>query len=246
MPSPWDAERQKQIDRTRTGILILLIGALIAAIPYIGGFGSLLTLIGAIMVILGRKAFGPTHRRNVVISIFVFFLGIAIFFVGTFVVVAMAATSIRSSLPEDQLAAVLLSLMTNILVVLAVGLLVIGIGSLFFTYALQKREGRLILLGAYGVTVVLRVAVLLVALPLLPPLAAQLAHTVATGGTIDPTGISNSTSGATQNIELLNAIPSLLYAAANYLAWTRIKKGEIPGPLTPPSMPPMSAPIQPP
>jgi hypothetical protein len=230
-------ERQKQVDRTRTGILILLIGALISAIPVVGGFGVIFTLIGAILVILGRKAFGVAHRRNVLISIAVFCLGIAIFIVGTFVTVAMAATSLRSSMPEAQLAATVLTLLTNILIVLAVGLLIVGLASLFFTYALQKREGKLILFGAYGATVAIRLTILLVALPLLPPLAAAIAHAIVTSGTVDSTSISNSASSATQSLELLNVIPSLLYAAANYLVWSRIKRGEIPPPATPPGTP---------
>jgi hypothetical protein len=231
--SPWDVGRHTQIDRTRTGILILLIGALISAIPYVGGFGLIFTLIGAILVILGRKAFGEAHRRNVLLSIVVFCLGVGIFIVGTFVTVAMAASSLRSSMPEAQLAAVVLTLLTNILIVLAVGLLIVGLASVFFTYSLQKREGKLILFGAYGSTVAIRLTILLVALPLLPPLAAQIAHAIVTSGTVDPTGISNSASNATQGLELLNVIPSLMYAAANYLVWSRIKRGEIPAPPTP-------------
>src|SRR3989442_2080632 len=76
--SPWEAERQKQINRTKTGLLLLLIGGLISWIPFIGLLGSLLLLIGAILVIIGRKAFGSTHARNVVLAIVLFFVGIII------------------------------------------------------------------------------------------------------------------------------------------------------------------------
>src|SRR5213592_907352 len=65
LPSAWDAERRKQIDRTKTGVLLLLIGTLIGWLPIIGVLGGLLVLIGAILVILGRKAFGAAHSRNV-------------------------------------------------------------------------------------------------------------------------------------------------------------------------------------
>jgi len=44
----------------------------------------------------------------------------------------------------------------------------------------------------------------------------------------------------------LNAIPSLLFARACYLAWTRVNRGEIPPPAVPRGMPsPPTAPIQP-
>src|SRR3989442_8726974 len=75
--SPWEAERQKQINRTKSGLLLMLIGGLISWLPFgIGILGSILLLIGAIFVILGRKAFGAGHSRNVVIAIVVFFVGV--------------------------------------------------------------------------------------------------------------------------------------------------------------------------
>src|SRR5256885_13761663 len=68
LPSAWDAERRKQIGRTKTGVLLLLVGTLISWLPIpIGALGALLILIGAILVILGRKAFGAAHSRNVIV-----------------------------------------------------------------------------------------------------------------------------------------------------------------------------------
>src|SRR2546426_7874767 len=81
LPSAWDAERRKQIDRTKTGLLLLLIGGLISWIPIIGVFGALLLLIGAILVILRRKAFGSTHARNVVIAIVLYFVGVLVWII---------------------------------------------------------------------------------------------------------------------------------------------------------------------
>src|SRR2546426_8764193 len=78
LPSAWDAERRKQIDRTKTGLLLLLIGGLISWIPFIGVLGGVLLLIRAILVIIGRKAFGSTHARNVLLAIVLFFVGVII------------------------------------------------------------------------------------------------------------------------------------------------------------------------
>src|SRR5881396_1254279 len=78
LPSAWDAERRKQIDRTKTGVLLLLIGTLIGWLPYIGVIGFILIFVGAILVILGRKAFGAAHSRNVFLSILLFIVGIVI------------------------------------------------------------------------------------------------------------------------------------------------------------------------
>src|SRR5689334_18409689 len=64
VPSPYhqyapgyiDHARATAIDRTKTGLLIMVIGFLISWIPFVGGVGGLLELVGAIMVILGRHA----------------------------------------------------------------------------------------------------------------------------------------------------------------------------------------------
>ncbi len=236
-PSPLEAERRKQIDRTKTGVLILLIGSLIGWIPIIGALGGLLTLIGAILVILGRKAFGRTHRRNVVISIVLFFVGILIAIAGVLAGVFAAVGALSSSMTEPQLTVALQNAFTNILIIAAVGTLVSGLASVFFTYVLQKREGQLVLWAAYAATIGIEVAIIIVAIPVLNAAAATIAHQFVTTGTVNSVEISNAVSGATSGLELLNVIPGLLYAAANYLAWSRINRGEIPPATTPPGMP---------
>jgi len=245
-PPAWEAERRKQIDRTKAGILLLLIGALLSWIPYIGGIGGLFTLIGAILVIVGRKAFGTAHRRNVVVSIILFFVGIAVAVLGAVVVVLVAVGDVTSGMTEAQLAALLVNAFTNLLIVVAAGTFIAGLASVFFTFALQKTEGRVVLWAAYGATVGVQIAILVATLPLVPALAAQVAHQIATTGTVDSAEISAALEGASAWLSLLNAIPAVLYAAANYLAWMRINKGEIPAPPTAPTAAPPAPPTAPP
>src|SRR5256886_12435712 len=64
LPSAWDVGRRKQIDRTKTGLLLLLIGGLVSWIPIIGVLGGRLLLIGALLVILRRETVGSTHARH--------------------------------------------------------------------------------------------------------------------------------------------------------------------------------------
>ena len=246
-PPPWEAERRKQIERTKVGVLLLLFGALISWIPLIGAVGGLLTLIGAIFVIVGRKAFGTVHRRNVVISIILFFIGLAFAVVGALIVVLAALGVVSGTTSEAALAAALSSAFTNILVVAAVASFISGLASVFFTYALQKMEGRIVLWAAYGATIGIQVAILVVTLPLIPGIAASMAHEIVATGRVNPTEITNAVSGATAGLSLLSVTPAMLYAAANYLAWTRVNKGEIPGPPAPPAVPapPMSPPAPP-
>ncbi len=245
-PPPWEAERRKQINWTRSGILVLLIGALLSWIPKIGGIGGIFTLIGAILVIIGRKAFGTAHRRNVVVSIILFFVGIAVAIVGAVVVVLVAVGDVMPGMTEAQLTALLSGAFTNLLIVVAAGTFIAGLASVFFTYALQETEGRVILWAAYGATVGVQIAILVATLPLVPTIAAQVAHQIVTTGTVDSTEISAAVEGASTWLSLLNAIPAVLYAAANYLAWTRIHKGEIPAPPTAPTAAPPAPPPAPP
>src|SRR5256886_6173561 len=122
LPSPWDAERQKQIGRTKTGVLLLLIGTLIGWGPYIAIICFLLVFVGAILVILGRRAFGTAHARNVVVSIFLVILGIIITVVaGLILFPATVSSFIPGNAPTP---AALTSAFNNFLIILAAGTLV--------------------------------------------------------------------------------------------------------------------------
>jgi hypothetical protein len=239
--SPYDQERQKQIGRTKTGVFLLLLGALIGAIPFIGGLGALLIFIGAIFVILGRKAFGTTHARNVVLSIVLFLLGIAIAVVGTFIAFASAFASFGQA-PSP---AVIQAAMSNFLIVIAIASIVGGLASVFFTFALQNQTGKTLLLLGYVASVVISIAIVAV----ISGAISEFIAAACPNGTCDQLAVINaqtSFQGRVTTLGYLQAIPSLLYAGAYYLVWNRVKKGEIPGPTTMPGMAVQPAPpIQP-
>ncbi len=224
---PWDYERTKQIDRTRTGILLLLIGSLLSWIPYVGGIGSLILFVGAILVILGRKAFGPTHARNVVISIVLFCVGILVAIVVIFIAVfAAIAATIGSGGPSD-IAALSSALTAALFGGIAIAVIV-GIADVLFTYALQNQTGRILLWAAYGANVALSLAVFLIISPLV--------SSILTTADYDRVAAQQATLG------LLSVIPAVIFAAADYLAWNRINRKEIPTPIPAPAMPMASPP----
>ena len=246
-PPPWEAERQKQIQRTKTGVLLLLVGSLINWIPFIGGLGGLLVLIGAILVIVGRKAFGAEHRRNVVISILLYVVGLIAIVSAVAIVFFTALTGIPQGASRPVVAAALQSAITTSLYVVVAGGIIIGVARVLFTYALQDRLGKILLWAAYGATIGILIALVILALPFVPAVADDLARQVTTGVTnFDATRLSALLDGQTTGTAILNVVPSLLYAAAAYLAWDRINKGVIPAQAAPPGMPGTMPPMSPP
>ena len=231
--SPWEAERQKQVGRTKTGLLLMLIGGLISWIPFIGLLGSLLLLIGAILVILGRKAFGATHSRNVIIAIVVFFVGIiSAIAIGVMLGVALYAASTGSSDPAT-VANAFVNALNNFLIGLIVVSAIVGIAYVLFTYALQQQIGKVLLWAGYAASVAIAIAVYVVISQLFATAIAQ-----ATSGTTYDPGPLLAVQAQSTALGILSVIPSILFAAATYLAWSRVNRGEIPAPSVPPGMPP--------
>src|SRR5205814_5046831 len=160
LASPMEAERHTQIGRTKTGVLLLLIGTLIGWLPVIGIVGAILIFVGAILVILGRKAFGAAHSRNVFLSIVLVILGIIITVVaGVILVFATISSIIPGNAPTP---AAITSTFNNFLIILVVGTIVTGLASVFFTYAIQNQTGRMLLLGGYVARIVLQIAIFVV------------------------------------------------------------------------------------
>jgi len=231
LPSAWDAERRKQIDRTKTGLLLMLVGGLISWIPIIGIVGGLLLFIGAILVILGRKAFGSTHARNVVLAIVLFFVGIIIGIIAGVLFAAAVFSAVASQNPAavaNALAGALNTLLVGAIIAAAVS----GIASVLFTYALQMQTGKILLWAGYVANLAISIAIFAI----IAPLISNAVNQATSGGTYDPAPVA-ALQGQLSALGYLSVIPALLFAAATYLAWTRVSHGEIPPPTTPPGMP---------
>jgi hypothetical protein len=239
LPSAWDSERQKQVGRTKTGLLLLLIGSLIAWIPFIGALGSLLILVGAILVIVGRKAFGRVHSRNVMTALGLFIVGV----IGAIVLGVIFAISLISSI-SGQDPRTVATAFGNALNTLLIGAIILaaisGIGSVLFTYGLQQQMGKIILWAAYLASI----AVTIVVFAIINSAIQQAINDAVAGGTYNSAPLL-ALQNQQASLNLLNAIPSLLFAAAAYLAWARVNRGEIPPPTTPPAMPTMAPPAPP-
>jgi hypothetical protein len=228
--SAADYERTKQIDRTKTGVLLLLVGTLLSWVPLIGVIGYLLIFIGVILVILGRKAFGRVHARNAVLSVVIFVVGII-----ALVVVALIAlwptilASISAGGTLNPTPAFYASAQNAALLGSIAAAVVVGLAELLFTYALQATAGRMFLWAAYGANLALSVAIYLILSPVF-------------GAVVSQADLNNAAAQLT-TYQLMNVVPAMLFVAADYLAWSRISRGEIPArpgmpSAVPPAMPP--------
>jgi len=204
----WEHHLAGKIDNTKTGLLLLVIGLAISWIPFIGAIGGLVALIGALLVILGREAFGSEHARNTILALVFFFVGIGVTVAGA-LALFFAAFSYRtgpSSLVQPTFA------WLGVITIIGGG--VTGISEVLLTYALQLSTGRILLWTAYATSIAISIVNLLFIVPFF----------TGTGLLVFPTVFLTI---------FLGIIPALLYAAAYYLARQRIVRREIPSPITP-------------
>lgn len=232
----------KWIERTKTGLLLLLIGVIVGVIPIIGIVGLVLAVVGTILVILGRRAFGDKHSTYVLISVGVYIFG----FIIVFFVALIFAISIASAAGTATSRSMLIQIMTSALNSLIIGVIIGGAITSFsyvlFTYAIQNQVGRILLWTAYGVSLALEAAIFLI---ITPQISTALSASIATGS-FDPAPI-NALRAQISSFEILNLIPYGLYALSYFIVYSRINRGEIPArastqPPMPPTMPPQTPP----
>jgi hypothetical protein len=146
--SYYETARANAIDRTKTGLLLLVIGFVISWIPIVGAVGGILELVGAILVILGRHPFGPDHARNVLLSIIIFVIAVAVIVVAAiFAVFEQLLFFPPGGNPAPP------SFFGGFFVAVLIGIAIFGIAEVLFTYALQTSSGRILLWCGYASTI---------------------------------------------------------------------------------------------
>jgi hypothetical protein len=146
--SYYEAARATAIDRTKTGLLLLVIGFVISWIPIVGAVGVILELVGAILVILGRHTFGRDHARNVLLSIIIFVTATAVVVIAAiFAVISQLLFFPPGGNPAPP------SFYGWFFVALLIGIAIFGIAEVLFTYELQASSGRILLWCGYASTI---------------------------------------------------------------------------------------------
>lgn len=188
----------------------------------LGIAAGILSIIGALLVILGREAFGKAHSNQVLWSVG-FYVGGGVI-TGTSTVVFISGNAVAEI---KQTGAGLQDTLSSDFYILLIGnligLAVSGLAYVLITYSLQKPRGHLFLWATY-------VAGLSVGAIVLSYVGSQVHGTVqaaVSGGTLSLAPIRSLQIQAISLINL-NSITRAVFAVAYFFAWSRINKGEIP------------------
>ena len=213
-------ELQTQIDRTKTGLLLLVIGLIIGSLPFVSFIGGLLNIIGAILVILGRNAFGPQHSRNASVSLILYIGGAIVAGIGTAVFVfSIVSSRITGTVDQASITSAFQIFLATIVAQAAIS----GIAIVLFTYQLQKQMGRILLWVGYA----LSIAISVVTFAYISSILASSIASAFASGTYNPAPLQDLQSEASA-FSVLGLIPAIIYAIAYYIARERILRGEIP------------------
>ncbi len=231
----------KWIDRSKTGLLLLLVGTVMTAIPLIGFIGTILAAIGALLVILGRRAFGDKHSKYVLFSVGTYCFGFIVVVLVAIIFAFSIAAAASTATSPSQLIPIVNSALNSFLIGVIIGGAITSISFLLITYAIQNQIGRILLWVAYGVSLALEVAIFLIITPqITSALNASIANGTYSSGPID------ALRGQISSLGILNLIPYALFATAYYLVYSRVNRGEIPPRTTTqpstPQIPPPTAP----
>lgn len=220
-PPEYSYEQRRGIDRTKTGVALLAVGSALGWIPVISLLGGLLALVGAILVIMGREAFGPAHSRNVAIAIVLYLIGLF----GVFILAAGLVGQIEAAvaLPAPQVEGGMVDAFNTFLV----GGIVVGIFSglavVLFLYALLDSVGKVLIWASFFASFGLLLFVWAV-------IIGQVGSATSAAFASSPPDLGPllALDAQINALRLLDILPDLLMAAAAYVAWSRIDQGKIP------------------
>jgi zinc-ribbon domain len=220
---PAESARRTNIDRTKTGLLLVIVGILLEPVPYATYVGLILGIVGVIFVLIGRNPFGNSHSNYTVFSVVIYCVGIGITFVAGFLFGLSFVTAALSGGGQTAIVQALVSAFNGLIIGVLVGDAVVGIAYVIFTYALQDSTGRVLLYIAFASQVTLSA---LVAYMISPQVADSVTQSFSSG-TFNPSPLS-ALQAQLQFLRLLSLIPAVIFAIAYYLAYSRIKRGDVP------------------
>ena len=206
----------------------------------IGGIGGLLGLIGAILMLAGRKEFGEKHRKFIYYAILVFVISIvvSVILVGISMFATFASvgqTSFPSESPSDIVDFFRNSnFMTITAIAAPIAAALGGLIWIFGLYQLENKNGKIVLYAAYIIMIVTAIAVAISSKLIFE----NMINSAAFEELINTSSYSSSAYiqlyssfpwiGTTAIVSLIgNTISNVLLIIALYIPYKRIISGEL-------------------
>ena len=217
-------------NKTKTGLLLLIIGIILGIISNsiffidsniaigvsaLGAIGSLLIFIGIILMILGRKEYNERHRKFVVISLGLFILSIVlssiIFVVGFLIAIV-----------EEDTAPI-----GNAMYAIPIASIIGGLVYVFLVYELEDKNGKIILLSAFILTIMIST---FVAINIKPIFEEEIGSIIISQNVSQEelNEISTTVSQRVGEMSAFSVIQNVVMLLAFFMAYKRIGSGDIP------------------
>ncbi|MCL4331928.1 MAG: zinc finger Ran-binding domain-containing protein [Candidatus Thermoplasmatota archaeon] len=223
-----ESRMKKEVDRTRTGLLLMTIGIFLSWIPLILYLGDLAIFVGAILMILGRNAFGEKHRTSVMLAVLIFIIGIiAEVVVGIFILsgVFSAINQYRlGNISQSALGSQISGAFSSYLIATVALSVFIAISYLLLAWQIEDNLGKRLLMVGYVGLIAVSIATYMLILPDITSFTNSLS-TLSSANQI--TSAADSLESKINNYKLLGAIPNIIFAVAYYIAYKRVELGQV-------------------
>jgi MFS family permease len=187
----------------------ILLGIVIFA--FIGG---IISLIGVILFLIGRKEFGEKHQKNITNAILIFVINIIISIVLISVITFFTISNIISMSAENVIAPFSIGLIITVIISAILG----GLIYYFALIELENETGKNVLLAGIFSSIIISVITSIY-------IAGIFGEVLGSISTENYSPMSfNQNFGL---ISLLGVIPTIFYIFAFYIPYNRIKTGEL-------------------
>ncbi len=203
--------------RTVDGLIVVAVGSALFWVPVLGAAAAVVLATGVVLLLLGRKEFGPAHRRCVEYG--------GLLLLGAAVVNLVVLALFLSTFGPSFTAATDTGLTASFGQILVGGIVtgaLFAAGCAALPFALADRLGRGLLVIGLALQVVVSAVTYSVLAPVLPSLASSTFN-----GYFGSLGLGSPAALDFLGYPLLGLIPSVFFAAAYYRAWRRTDQGEV-------------------
>ena len=217
-PDAWDTVAEadflrygvaRAIERTRTGLLLMVVAFAFLWVPYLDIVADLFALLGVGFLWLGRHGLGADHRRQVVLGAVCAVASFGLAFIASLWFVDSIYTAVGAGGSSAGVSQSLVNAFHGLLAVSAVAALLSVVAYLVLPYALADRTGRILLACGAGLALVISWTTVLLTYT---EVGAAVAATTSGGAiTADPLAALDARIAA---ISVAQVVPDLLFLVA--------------------------------